>query len=356
VKLLVDAMCADFGGIHTYVGHLLPQWGEAFPDDELHVALPAGSSLTTGAATRHELPVRGPQVLGRPLEQTFALPRLARRLGVDAVLATNPTTTLRRPGAPLVVVVHDLRHELRPEQFSPGRRALRWAAYGRSYALADGFVAVSARTLADLHDRHPATRSVPSAVVHHGADHVLDWPAPSRSGPLIAFGHHTNKNPDLVVDAWGVLAARGLTPRLTLLGLGGADRARVASRVAATGVGAQVELAPFLAEDAFRERFASAEAVVFPSEFEGFGLPVLEAMLLGKPVVIGPDAGTMEAADGHAVVTSGWTADAVADAVQRALTLGRPELTAARQYAVGCSWRRAAVQTRALVARVAGPD
>ena len=78
VKLLVDAMCAEYGGIRTYVDHLLGQWGDVFPDDEVHVALRVGSTLTTGNGVRHELPVRGPDVVGRPLAQTRALPRLAR--------------------------------------------------------------------------------------------------------------------------------------------------------------------------------------------------------------------------------------------------------------------------------------
>ena len=74
MRLLVDAMCAEYGGIRTYVDHLLGQWADVFPDDEVHVALRVGSTLTTGNGVRHELPVRGPDVLGRPLAQTLALP------------------------------------------------------------------------------------------------------------------------------------------------------------------------------------------------------------------------------------------------------------------------------------------
>ena len=52
---------------------------------------------------------------------------------------------------------------------------------------------------------------------------------------------------------------------------------------------------------------ADAELVVFPSDFEGFGLPVVEGMLLGKPVVLGPEPATNEVAGGHAAVAADWT-------------------------------------------------
>jgi glycosyltransferase involved in cell wall biosynthesis len=352
VKILVDAMCAEFGGIRTYVDHLLAGWDAAFPDDELHVALRVGSTLTVGGATRHELPVRGPDVVGRPVAQSLALPRLARSLGVDAVLATAPTTSVRRLGAPLAVVVLDLRHELRPEQFSRGRRLLRDVSYGRSYAMADAFIAISQRSLDDLHRLHPSTRSVPGAVVHLGGDHVLAWPAPRRTGPAVGFAHHTNKNPDLLFDAWALLGADA--PPLTLLGVGSARREAIASRVAALGLSERVELAPFLPDEEFHRVFASAGMVVFPSDFEGFGLPVVEGMLLGKPVVLGPEPATNEVAGGHGCVAPDWTAAALADAVRRALAMGDAELSAAREWAATFTWERCIRQTRDVLAGLAG--
>ncbi len=340
-------MCAEYGGIRTYVDHLLGQWGDVFPDDEVHVALRVGSTLTVGDGVRHELPVRGPDVVGRPLAQTLALPRLARSLDVDAVLATAPTTSVRRLGAPLCVVILDLRHELRPEQFSRGRRLLRDASYGRSYAMADAFIAISQRSLDDLHRLHPSTSSVAGRVVHLGGDHVLAWPLPSRAGPSVGFAHHSNKNPDLLFEAWSLLAADpGGAPPLKLLGVGSARREAIAARVSSLGLGDRVELAPFLPEDAFQRVLAEAAMVVFPSDFEGFGLPVVEGMLLGKPVVLGPEPATNEVAGGHAAVASDWTPAALADAVRRARSMTAAELEAAREWAATFTWERTIRQTR----------
>ncbi len=305
---------------------------------------------------RHELPVRGPDVLGRPLAQTLALPRLARSLEVDAVLATAPTTSVRRVGAPLCVVVLDLRHELRPEQFSRGRRLLRDVSYGRSYAMADAFVAISQRSLDDLHRLHPSTASVPGRVVHLGGDHVLAWPAPRRTGPSVGFAHHSNKNPDLLFEAWALLAGdAGGAPPLKLLGVGSARREAIAARVAALGLSGVVELAPFLPDEEFHRVFAEADLVVFPSDFEGFGLPVVEGMLLGKPVVLGPEPATTEVAGGHAAVAAEWTAAALADAVRRARAMTAADLEAARAWAATFTWERTIRQTREVLAEMSQP-
>lgn len=356
----MDALAAEYGGIRTYVDNLLAAWAVAHPEDELLVVVPKGLELPTHGHRRHELELPGPAVTGRPLAQTLSLPRLARTFRADALLATMPSTGFLRTGLPTAVVVHDLRHEIRPEQFSGARRIVRAVSYGRAYAVAHGFVAVSQRTLDDLHRLHPATRSRPAAVVHHGADHVLPWAggvtAPAtRAGPAVTFAHHSNKNPDLVVDAWADGLRRGLDlPDLLVLGTG-ADRGRLADRVIALQLGGRVRLAPYLPDEEFRQALTDASAVVLTSDFEGFGLPVVEGMQLGIPVVIGPEKACLEVAGGHAVVMRDWTPAALAEAVAAAATLPAEALAAARAHAATFTWARAVEQTRDLLTALVSP-
>jgi glycosyltransferase involved in cell wall biosynthesis len=348
VKIMIDAMCAEFGGIRTYVENLLAGWAQHFPDDEVHVALRSGSTLETPGLVRHELSVWRPDAVGRPWVQATRMHRLARRIGPDVVLATAPTTDVRRPAAPLAVVILDLRAELLPHQFTWRRRLLRTVSYGRSYRLADTFLAISQRSLDDLHRLHPATSSRPGVVTHLGADHVHSWPAGSGQGGAIAFAHHTNKNPHLVVEAWAELARRGAdVPDLTLLGVSAALREQLNDAIDAHGLAGRVRLAPFLPDDDFQRTFTAASLVVFPSDFEGFGLPVVESMALGKPVVVSPDPGILEVAGGHGVVMAGLTASALADAVQVALTRGSHERETAREWASAFTWDRTIQTTRA---------
>lgn len=350
MKVVVDAMCAEYGGIRTYVDHLLGHWATAHPEDELHVVLPRGSTLDTASHVRHELRVRRPGAIGRPAAQTFAMHRLIKNLAPDAVLATVPSTTVRRVKVPLAVVILDLRHELRPDQFSRARRLLRKVSYERTYALADAFLAISHRSLDDLHTLHPDTRNVPSEVTYLGADHVAGWPAPVTTGPSVAFAHHTNKNPDLILDAWALLAGRaGAVPPLLMIGVSGADRARLGAMIQKRSLDQHVTLAPFLPEDEFRQAISAAASIVFPSDFEGFGLPIVEGMALGKPVIIGPEPGTLEVAGGHAVVMADWTPEALADAMSNAGQMSHGDLESARAWGADFTWDRTVNQTREML-------
>jgi hypothetical protein len=201
MRIAVEALGAEFGGIRVYLENLLAAWTATHPDDELLVIAKQGSALDVGAHRRHDLDIASPDALFRPLAQTRRLPRLIEEFGADASLATIPVTGLLRTSYPQVVVVHDLRHELMPQEFSRTKRWVRGVAYTRAYAVAEGFISVSARSLGDLHRLHPSTTRKPATVVHHGADHVHSWGVPRGGGAAIAFGHHTNKRPDLVISA-----------------------------------------------------------------------------------------------------------------------------------------------------------
>lgn len=348
-RIIVDATCAEFGGIATYVVNVLRTWPELFPDDELHVLCPpaVARQLRSPGTTFHEVQIPKPVQLGRPFVQTRELRRLVRAIRPDAVLATLPSTTVLHLGAPTVVVIYDLRHELRPEQFSRRRRLLRRISYARGYAVADAFVSISARSLRDLHRLHPRTQARPGHVVHLGGDHVDRWPGFDRGKYAVAFGHHTNKNVDLVLDAWRSLAdGPGAAPQLRITGLRGGARAHVADAVRSRGLTDCVELLPFLNDDEFERLFAGAGLIVFPSDFEGFGLPVVEAMRLGKPVVVGPDDAVLEISGGHASVMRDWTAQSLEEALREALTLSPNELSAARIHAAEFTWERTTRQSR----------
>lgn len=352
MRILVEALCAEYGGIRTYVDNLLPAWATVAPDDDVHVMVQSTSSISLPAPlVRHDIDIRGPQVVARPLAQARHVTRLVEELRPDVVLATLPSTTVRRLDVPLGVVVYDLRHELRPEQFGLPRRLLRRLSYGRGYATADGFVSISARTLADLHRLHPSTAARPAVVAHLGADHVSGWPRSEPSGRVVTFAHHTNKNLDLVLDGWQRLGADA--PDLLVLGVSGERRDVVSEAVARRSLDRSVELAPFLPEADFRRTLAGAAMVLFPSDFEGFGLPVVEGMLLEIPVVIGPEPATREVAGGHAFEMATWDRDELARAVRDGLAATPDRLAAAREHAAAFTWADTVKQTRSLLTTIA---
>jgi glycosyltransferase involved in cell wall biosynthesis len=256
-----------------------------------------------------------------------------------------------------VTVAYDLRHELRPEQFSTQTRLAKDAGYGIGFHQADAIACISERTRRDLLARHPKLRRRPVLVAHLGADHVASWPrrTPERDY-AVAFGQYGNKNVRLVLDAWARLHADGDALPLVIVGLAPHDRAEVELTIADLGLDDVVRPLSWLPNDEFKERFASASMVVFPSEFEGFGLPAAEAMWLGIPLVISPEPALLEVTGGHAVVMAGEGADALAAAVEEARHVSGEALQAAKTHAAQFTWANMATQMRrTLEAAIATP-
>lgn len=133
---------------------------------------------------------------------------------------------------------------------------------------------------------------------------------------------------------------------LRLIGMGRADREAAQDRVDRLGLGDRVELMPWLDDDEFVKVFAGAGVVIFPSEFEGFGLPPVEAMRLGIPVVISTDPALLEMAGGHAVVAEDLSPQPLAASIAAALARTPDELAAARTHTDSLSWRAMAAVVR----------
>jgi glycosyltransferase involved in cell wall biosynthesis len=110
-----------------------------------------------------------------------------------------------------------------------------------------------------------------------------------------------------------------------------------------------VTVRPWLSRDEFQRCFTSASLVVFPSDHEGFGLPAIEAMRLGIPLVITPDIALLETTAGLATMMNDWTAASLARAVPEALQSTPEELKRGVDHAATFTWRRMAGQVRSLL-------
>jgi glycosyltransferase involved in cell wall biosynthesis len=93
------------------------------------------------------------------------------------------------------------------------------------------------------------------------------------------------KNTRLTVEAFGRVAADAAVPDLVIGGVAGDDEATVRGWVKEAGVAERVRVQPYLPRDDHALLVAAAELLVYPSAYEGFGLPALEAMAVGVPVL-----------------------------------------------------------------------
>lgn len=204
---------------------------------------------------------------------------------------TTPTVGRR----PIVLTIHDLQYLTHPEYLTPTKRRYLERTIPRSVGRA-AVVAVPTEyvrtTVIDAYDVD-ADRV---RVVPHGVESTLGADAPSASelrrdyglgdGPMIVYPAitHPHKNHRFLLE---VMALHWTDPdlRLVLLGGRGAAEAEVAADIVRRGLEHRV-IRPGRVPDAHRDGLiAAADALVFPSEYEGFGAPAVEAMALGTPVI-----------------------------------------------------------------------
>jgi alpha-1,3-rhamnosyl/mannosyltransferase len=230
----------------------------------------------------------------------------ARRACVDLVHFAGNTGWRARGEVPFVLTVQDL---LYLESGVRGRRLRQ--IVGHRYARRNVPVAVrsadavacpstaSADEVAALTGRRPVVipYGVDAPLLHAGKT-PLPPQAASRGRYAVAFAaRDPRKGVGLAIDGWR--AAEDTSLRLLLLAGGGLP-ADVVSKVELAG--GRIELQPYLQRPRLLEILAGAEALIYPSDSEGFGLPVIEAMALGVPVISGLNRAVVEVA-GDAMLT-----------------------------------------------------
>ncbi len=229
-----------------------------------------------------ELPVRASFRPWRLLYEQFALPFVLRRYGIEALL--NPGFTAPAcAGVPQATVFHDLQHKRHPEYFRwfdlPFWELFLWVAVKRSQKL----IAVSEATRADLKRYYGAE----ATVVEHGVERAFfDLASRREDGGylLCASTTHPHKNHERLLRAFAVLRKEEPAARLVLTGVKGFAAGQVERAVSELGLGEAVELKGWVAREELYELFRRARGFVYPTKFEGFGMPVLEAMAAGVPL------------------------------------------------------------------------
>jgi glycosyltransferase involved in cell wall biosynthesis len=350
--------------------------------------------------TRYTLYCNQPPAVLPPLGSNFALrrmpfPRLWTHARLSAELLAHPPDALFVPahvlplGAPLrqgmrtVVTIHDLGYLRFPEAHTPAHRLYLRLSTLWSARAATRLIAVSAATRDDL-IRLAGVQPAKIAVIHHGLsqrfqpveDPAVIKAAQARYGikPPYFFYVGTiqpRKNlarlieafADLGVGGWGVGGGGGGTPppnpysptsnpQLVIAGKRGWLTGPIERRAAELGVAARVHFAGYVAGDDLPALLSGSLAFVFPSLYEGFGMPVLEAMACGAPVLTSTTSSLPEVAGAAALLADPTdTASIAAGLARLAADAGlRAELRVRGLVrAAEFTWDRCAEQTLAVI-------
>jgi len=281
---------------------------------------------------------------------------------IDLLHAPDFVLPPTRAGTRTVLTIHDLSFARLPETASPRLAAYLNQVVPRSVRRADRVIAVSEATRQDVIALYGAPPEKVT-VIHNGVDArfhpVTDMGARQalraryRLGDapyILAVGAvHPRKNYVRLVEAFHRLNRPDV--RLVIAGGRGNPRGPLFARIAALGLTDSIRFAGFVGDADLPTLYSAAHVLAFPSIYEGFGLPALEAMACGTPVVASNTSSLPEIVGDSGLLVDPADVDALAGALARALDdaalraeLIEKGLHRARRF----TWAEAARQVRAV--------
>ncbi len=345
MQIGVDAISAGHGlseaagGMIVYMRDLLGSMACQLRDDEEIVVFVAPEKapliMPDHARVRAVFPPLAPRRAAlRVLYEQTVYPWLIARQKVDVMLAVcNVRPFLRR--GPTVVVCQSLQYFLHPEAFGRVRGAYLRHAVPRSLRGASAVIAVSRSAASDIvaltdvppEHVHPVFHGISTRVRDLSTSHdsatlsaVVRRYVPDGSPYLLALSTlYAFKNTRRIIGAFGRAAAEARLPHRLVVAGEDADvtAAELAEHAEEIGLGEQVS---FIGGVPHREAAAllhGAEALLYPSLYETFGFPILEAMAAGVPVVTSNRGAMREVAGDAALLVDPESVESIANGIRQ---------------------------------------
>ncbi len=285
------AFTSPAAGVRRYVSELVPAL--LANDDSPDLVALGGAAESVPTGVQHVVESWHPPTnLGWA---AVGLPRAARRASVDLIHAPAYTAPLHA-AVPTVLTIHDVSYERHPEWYPYRRDWLRRAFYRRSARAAAHILTDSEFSRDEIAAAYgiSSDRITVAPLGASGSFRQADpsslMPVPGRLAVpyLLHVGDlHERRNLAVVVNALVEARRRLETPPLSLV-LAGIDRGvghRLAAMAADLGAPEAIVRLGAVPEPALRALYQNAAALVYPSRYEGFGLPLVEAMASGTPVL-----------------------------------------------------------------------
>jgi glycosyltransferase involved in cell wall biosynthesis len=297
---LLSLRPGQVGGAETYVRQLVAKLpAAARPDDRLVAVMDrdVAAAFETPGWERVVLPRSARRIVADRLLEAFTpwravgIERALSAIGADVTLFPQQSIFPRRAPGRAVLTIVDVQHLYHPEHIPAVERAFRAAIYPRSMARADHLTTISEFVRTTVLERCgvPPGKVTAIPLGYEPRDGSAVAPTDRVAAPYLYYPAATfaHKNHAALIRSYAALRRRGdLAEKLVLTGMRTGAWPGLARLARAVGVGDDVVHLGFLPYAELRRVFAGAAAVVFPSRYEGFGIPVLEAAVEFRKKVI----------------------------------------------------------------------
>ncbi len=360
-RIVLDARTATdhFPGIGRYVANLACALAEIAPPGPVLLYDPTTQPTRLFASGLSPLPCAASPF---GLAQQWRVPRALRQANAQLYHSTYYLMPYL-PGPPTVLTVYDLIPWRYPCYFSAAQRLAFLVAHRLALRAARLVLAISEATRGDLARAFGVATEKVVVTLLAAADHfrpqpatVVDaarrqWGLPDRY-ILYVGSNKPHKNLARLVEAFADARRLGTCAGLHLVIAGRWDARYPEARIKAhqLGIAEYVAFLPDVADEMLPALYSGAELFVFPSEYEGFGLPVLEAMACGTPVICADRSSLPEVVGDAARRVDPYDVTALAAAIGELASdpQKRADLRARGLARAACfTWRRTAEQTYA---------
>jgi glycosyltransferase involved in cell wall biosynthesis len=340
------------GGSEVYARELCRALGRVGTHDYLvlapTIAPDAGGPLETRVVTEYRASRTMPGRIAAMSAAALAPWPLRRAIGIGSLDALHfPLSVMLPPVSkpPAATTVLDIQHELLPQLFSRAELAYRRRVYGSTVRRSRLVLTISEHARETLIERLGLAPERVRAI-HLAVDHERFRPDPGAAGagagPGAGAAAGAAREPFLLYPAnrWAHKNHDRLFAALALV-----RRERPELRLVLTGSGHESHPAPDYVDvrgrvsaDELLHLFRTASALVFPSLYEGFGMPVLEAMAVGCPVASSNAGSLPEVAGDAAVLFDPYDPEAIAAGILEALRRGDELAARGPARAAGFTW------------------
>jgi glycosyltransferase involved in cell wall biosynthesis len=333
VKIAIDVRKWRDFGVGTYVRNLIRHLARLDPETTYFLFCHEGDAATLRDLAENFVPVVDSSA-GYGVREHLSIPLKLRRLGAELLHSPHYVRPLLCT-IPSVVTIHDCIHLLFP-QYLPNRMAWRYARYMMGSAVRHSAVVftVSESSRADILRFYPWADPDKVHVVPNAIDtELLESPGEEEMervreryqirGRFVLFAGNVkpHKNLERLIRAFSVVREQGGHGDLQLL-LIGDDVSRYGAlrrAVEKTGLRQDVRFFGFVPPRTLAALYRMAAVFAFPSLYEGFGLPPLEAMSCGTPVVTSRMSALPEVVDQAALLVDPYQVDDIALGISRVL-------------------------------------